>query len=250
MEDPNKIFRVLVKFMNEEYVDSFMNDGLLFMNNIDYFRKYEDADEALRGDEHEGLSASYKPESTTIHIGSHEVMGAVGKIDIRLNHTGDTNIYSMTKISDGKILESGSSGLFLSNNFEKFGNKAVLIGGSNITEFEKRLKAEVLKRKDICVLENENILAKQVEYLDRNEHLPNLSVFNKFSNYSWQHEWRIAFKQNSNAGAYRLNLGSLADIAVVLDTKELISQPLKLIRNLQQVVAAPLRHFVPALDSF
>jgi hypothetical protein len=34
MEDPNKIFRVLIKFMNEKYVDSFVNEGLIFMNNI------------------------------------------------------------------------------------------------------------------------------------------------------------------------------------------------------------------------
>lgn len=232
MEDPYKIFRVLLKFMNEEYIDSFMNDGLLYMNNIDYFRKYDDPDESLRGDEHEGLSASYSPELATIHIGNHEVVGAVGKIDIRLNHTGDTNIYSMTKISDGKILECGVNGLRLSNNFEKFGNKAVLIGGSNITEFEKRLKTEVQKRNDICIFEEAGIIAQQVEYIERNAHLPNLGIFTKFSNYAWQHEWRIAFKQNSNSGAYHLNLGRLSDIAVVLDTKQLVSQPLKLIENL------------------
>lgn len=34
MEDPYKIFRVLIKFMDEKYVDSFLNEGLLFMNNI------------------------------------------------------------------------------------------------------------------------------------------------------------------------------------------------------------------------
>ena len=70
MEDPYKIFRVLIKFMDERYVDSFLNDGLLFMNNIDYFRSYEDADVALRGDVHEGLAATYKAEGLTITLGS------------------------------------------------------------------------------------------------------------------------------------------------------------------------------------
>lgn len=37
MNNPYKKFRFLIKFMDEGNVDSFLNDGLLFMNNIDYF---------------------------------------------------------------------------------------------------------------------------------------------------------------------------------------------------------------------
>ncbi len=232
MEDPNKIHRVLIKFMNDQYVDSFVNEGLLYMNNIDYFRKYEDEDDALRGDIHEGLIASHKPEFSSVYIGNNKLEGLTEKIDVRLNHVGDTNIYSMTKISDGKILEAGANGLYLSKKFEKFGNRAVLIGGSNINEFEARLKSEVSLREEILMFQQENIIARQVEYVDRNEHHPNLTVFNKFESYSWQHEWRIAFKQNRNIGAYCLKLGDLSGISQVFDTKELISQPIKLISNL------------------
>src|SRR5690606_15885408 len=81
----------------------------------------------------------------TITLGDHVVEGAVGKVDLRYNHEGDTNIYSMTKISDGKILEAGDSGLFLSDKFIKFGNRAVVIGGSNIIEFENRLRNALAK---------------------------------------------------------------------------------------------------------
>jgi hypothetical protein len=88
MEDPYKIFRVLIKFMDEKYVDSFLNEGLLFMNNIDFFRSYEDADVALRGDLHEGLAASYKADGLTITFGNHVLEGAVGKVDLRYNHEG------------------------------------------------------------------------------------------------------------------------------------------------------------------
>lgn len=231
MDDPYKIFRVLIKFMDEQYVKSFLNDGLLYMNNINYFRSYEDADVALRGDVHEGLAATYKAEGLTIKFGDHLLEGAVGKVDLRYNHEGDTNIYSMTKISDGKILEAGESGLAISEKFKKFGNRAVIIDGSNITEFENRLKLAISNEPNIYTPREDNVLAKQVSYLSRDEHHGQMDVFDKFTDYSWQHEWRIAFKQKRAPGAYALKIGSLADIARVFETETLISEPLKLVPN-------------------
>ena len=231
MEDPYKIFRVLIKFMDERYADSFLNDGLLFMNNIDYFRGYEDADVALRGDIHEGLAATYKAEDLTITLGDHVVEGVVGKIDLRYNHEGDTNIYSMTKISDGKILEAGNSGLFLSDKFIKFGNRAVAIYGSNIIEFENRLRNALSKDINIYTPREDNVVAKQISYLSREEHHGQMDVFDKFSDYSWQHEWRISFKQKQTVGPYPLKIGNLSDIASVFDTESLIRKPLKLVPN-------------------
>lgn len=231
MEDPYKIFRVLIKFMDERYVDSFLNDGLLFMNNIDYFRNYEDADVALRGDIHEGLASTYKAEGLTITLGDHVVEGAVGKVDLRYNHEGDTNIYSMTKVSDGKILEAGDSGLFLSDSFIKFGNRAVVIGGSNIIEFENRLRNALSKDPNIYTPREDDVLAKQVSYLSREDHHGQMDVFDKFSDYAWQHEWRIAFMQKHAAGPYPLKIGNLSDIASVFETDTLIRDPLKLVPN-------------------
>lgn len=231
MEDPYKTYRVLIKFMDEKYVDSFLNDGLLYMNNIDYFRNYVDEDIALRGDDNEGLAASYIAEGLTITLGDHILKGAVGKVDLRYSHEGDTNIYSMTKISDGKILDAGKSGLLLSEKFSKFGNRAVIIGGSNITEFENRLKQAISNNQNIHTSREDNVLAKQVSYLIREKHHGKMGVFDKFTDYSWQHEWRIAFKQTSASGAYQLKIGSLSDIAQVFETESLIREPLKLVPN-------------------
>ena len=215
--------------MDEKYVDSFLNEGLLFMNNIDFFKNYEDADVALRGDVNEGLAASYKSDEVTITLGEHEIEGAVGKVDLRYHHEGDTNIYSMTKVSDGKILEAGENGLLLPEKFSSFGNRAVLIGGSNIVEFERRLKAAVSNDENIYTPREDGVVAKQISYLDREQHHGQMDAFDKFDDYAWQHEWRIAFKQSKSNGAYPLKIGSLADIAQVFETDSLISQPLKLV---------------------
>ncbi|MFB2710415.1 hypothetical protein ACE1BU_05870 [Aeromonas veronii] len=228
MEDPYKIFRILIKFMDERYLDSFLNDGLLFMNNIHYFRELEDTNVALRGDVHEGLAATYNAESLTITFGDHVAEGAIGKVDIRYNHEDNTNIYSMTRISDGKILEAGNSGFLLSEKFKQFGNRAVVIGGSKIVEFERRLRNAILKDRDIYTLREDKVLAKQVSYISRKEHHGKMDVFNKFSEYSWQHEWRIALKHTKPPGPFQLKIGKLSDIADVFETELLISDPIRL----------------------
>lgn len=235
MEDPHKIFRVLIKLMDEQYVDSFMNDGLLFMNNIGFFRTYEDSDVALRGDVYEGLAVSYKANEIVIHFGDHKVEGAVDKIDLRYHHEDDTNMYSMTKISDGNIIEAGNDGLYLSKKFERFGNSAVIIGGSNIIEFEKRLKQAIASRNDIYTPRQDNVVARQVCYLSRDDHHGQMDVFDKFDEYKWQYEWRIAFKQTSGNGAYPLKIGNLTDIAQVFETGAITKEPLKLVSNNNRV---------------
>ena len=80
MEDPNKIFRVLIKFMDEQHVDSFLKEGLIFMNNINFFKSYEDSDVALRGDVHEGMEGTYKPDEVTITLGGHTLERIEGKV--------------------------------------------------------------------------------------------------------------------------------------------------------------------------
>ena len=51
--------RCLIKFMAPEYVHSFLHEGLLHMNTLEYFRTYEEEDDLLRADCYEGLTASY-----------------------------------------------------------------------------------------------------------------------------------------------------------------------------------------------
>lgn len=227
MVSPENRNRLLIKFMDEQYVHSFVNEGLLFMNNIQYFRAYEDSDPALRGDAHEGLSASFLPENITLEINGHTITDAVGKIDLRQCHQDETNIYSMTIISDQDILSSGESGLLLSSDFVKFGNKAIFIGGSDISEFWRRLKNVIDNDQSIYTLEEDCIVGSKVNYVDRELHHSQLSVFNKFKEYAWQHEWRLALKQSRGIGPLPLKIGNLSDIVHVIDTADLIKEPIR-----------------------
>lgn len=227
-EDRN---RVLIKFMDETHVDSFVNKGLLHMNNIQYFREYEDKDPALRGDLNEGLSASWLPENVVLELNGHIIADAVDKIDIREIHNEETNIYCMTILSDKNIIDAGHDGLHLSSKFIKFGNKAVFIGGSDITEFYRRLKNAINNHPSIYTSEDDSIVGRKVTYLNRSDHHSRLNIYNKFHEYSWQFEWRLALKQKNKKGVLELRIGSLSDIVHVVDTELLINEAIKFQQN-------------------
>ena len=214
--------------MDKKYVHSFLNDGLIYMNNINYFRKLESTDIALRGDPNEGLAASFQAEKMILELNGRTIKDLVGKLDLRIENNDNINIYSMTKISDGKIFEAGDSGLFLSRNFLEFGDRAIAI--TNINEFEKRLKAAMLKAPDIEPLYEDRVIARQVNYLCHNGHHREMDIFSKFDSYSWQYEWRFAFRTRLVKGAYSLRLGNLLDIAHVFETEFLLNNPLKFVQ--------------------
>ena len=228
MVGPEDRNRVLIKFMDEKYVDSFVKGGLLHMNALQYFREHEDS--ALRGDRNEGLSASLLPEYITLELNG-QVIEAVDKIDLRPAHNDEVNLYCMTMISDKDIIDAGKDGLRLSTKFAEFGNKAVFIGGGEITEFFRRLKRAIKNSPCIHPAEDELVVGRKVTYLDRSDYHARMNIFNKFSEYSWQFEWRLALMQKDMKGALQVRIGDLSDIAHVIDTNRLINEPIKFSRN-------------------
>ena len=228
MTNPENRFRLLIKFMPECYVEEFVNNGLLFMNELKYFKEYEDSHPILRGDPNEGLMASYLPDDVIMKFNGEVVTGVTGKVDIWDTYYDDTNLYCVTLISEKDILDFGESGLFLSKNFKHFGNKAVLIVGEEISIFWNRLKTILEKDPNIETLNHEKFIAKTVKYVDRNKHHNTLTPFNKFSEYKWQYEWRIALKKRNNIGPLSIEIGDISDIAHVVDTETLVNGPIQL----------------------
>ncbi|WP_408901178.1 hypothetical protein [Photobacterium piscicola] len=152
----------------------------------------------------------------------------IGKVDINFDCIDNVNIYSMTKISDQDILDAGESGLFLSRDFLKFGNKAIVISNESIEKFEIILKSAIDKNKNIYPVKKGDLIANKVEYVDRDTYHGEIGIYKKFSDYKWQYEWRLAFMQKSNEGPFILKLGSLRELVDVFDTSELIDTAIKL----------------------
>jgi hypothetical protein len=225
--NPRTTVRLYVKFMDERFLDSFVKQGLLYMNSIQYFREYENEDEALRGDRHEGLHATYRAEKTELTIFGKKI-SAKGKIDIRLNHHNETNIYCMTAITDEDLQNCKTEEFYLSEKFKNFGSKAVII--TEPKEFELRIQKAAETCEFIEATELSQRISGLVAYFNRETYHGPLGIFSKFDDYAWQHEWRIAFKQKKKAGAFELYIGDISDITIVSSTHDLLDHPLFLTR--------------------
>ncbi len=195
-----------------------MDEGLLYMNTLKYFRTYEDSDEALRGDEHEGLSASFLPEEIQMTVNGTKIEGIIGKVDSRPLHVDEIKLFCMTALTDD-ILKDG---LVLDPRFSKFGDKAIVIEGQGLVSFFKMLRNSVKDDQSVFAIDSTFKTNGLVEYVDRILHHKELTVFHKFKEYSWQHEFRIAFERSENDGSFPLYIGSLHNIAYVKDTKEML----------------------------
>ena len=89
----------LLKVINEEYLESFINEGQLYMNTIDYFRNLESANPTLRADRSEGLEASYCSDNVTLTVGQKTIKPNNITLDIRNSIDQQANIFCMTVIS-------------------------------------------------------------------------------------------------------------------------------------------------------
>ena len=220
---------LLIKIMKEEYVASFVNEGVLYANTIGFFRSYEDESVAVRGDENEGLSASFQAKNIKLEFAGITAEGLIDTVDLRYDYEDETNIYCMTAISVDDILNAGSYGMFLSKKFKEFGGKAIVIQSEDITEFMRRLKNAIKTDNNICCRLGNKFVTKNIEYVSRSSYHGAMGVFKKFDEYSWQHEWRIVFNHKTTKGPYKLVLGPLHDLVTIVDVDSLIDNPISLV---------------------
>ncbi|WP_408901179.1 hypothetical protein [Photobacterium piscicola] len=61
--------RILIKFMDEQYIDFFLDEGTIYMNTVNYFKNYESNDVAVRADIYEGLAATFNSKEMVISYG-------------------------------------------------------------------------------------------------------------------------------------------------------------------------------------
>ncbi len=227
IDEAKGYFRILMKFMDESHVDSFVHDGLLYMNTIGYFRNYEN--DNIRGDRYEGLEMSLLPRNIIATFGDFVLNDLIDKVDIRRDIVDEINIFCMTKLSDYDLLTAPNGRFYFSDEFKSFGNRVAVICGNDINIFNNRVNKCIQANESISAINENQIIADQVKYVDRNNYHGNMNPFMKFDNYSWQKEWRIALRQRVNSGPFELKIGCLADIAKIWNTDDVINTPVETI---------------------
>jgi len=234
---PKKIGVLFKVFSKKKFKDDFL-DGSLYMNTIDYFRKYEEDLEDNIADRFEALSWWLQPNDAIIELEcngekitlSHKDLAAPSTL--RRYKYDCANIYCMTHLHsrdiDTSCVKSGQEEKLLESYFilppeiENLGKYLVMI-------FEPVSFLDRVKEKSFELAEEiglKTFMAGQVTYYDEKNSSLVLdddfdSVFHKQSKFSHQSEFRLCLiRDNPENERIVLNIGSIRDIAIEMETKD------------------------------
>lgn len=227
---------ILVKVVSrQEYADSLLH-GNLYAKRLSCFRKMESDGE--RGDEFEGASVlnrdglTIRLTPTVVDTGMVEQEVIIREFEhgrppvMRLRYFDHMNVFCMYatdrgfsgKIQDGRI-HNYRRQIKLPQQYIKFGKYAVVI--TNTAEFLKRVENAVKGNKY-------NGFGGHVTYYDPEigttlDPLGIRTVFAKRKRYAYQKEFRIAIDTGTMGDEpITLNVGEMKDIAMLMDTVDLI----------------------------
>lgn len=194
------------KFGSKEFMEDLLNNGTVFLNTVNVFKELDDN---YRGDKDEGVSDIIQAEHALLELQLPPVLGGqtirlnkenglVGPIKISDKDYTNTNIYSLYMIyadesfkADDKVLQFGDYFVMIHDpkEFMNRMNKALDTGGYQYSY-------------------------GPVTYIDKGEYQGSMNIFNKFSEYSYQNEYRYHVINHEDKPII-LKLGNLNDIAML-----------------------------------
>lgn len=185
----------------KEYLTEFVEQGHVYINNVEYFVKHEE--NGYKYDRHE-LASSYHQ-----HLGaSITIAGRKFKIakPFSMRH-GDVNfshIYCLYTISDESIKKTTGNKTFSEELWKDFGEYFVLIHDAE--EFLNRLLSKLEKL-------NFGYRTDNVNYFCPDTYDGPVGAFKKRNIYEYQSEYRVAVSTQIEGPIKDLYIGDLSDIA-------------------------------------
>ncbi|ENT8515866.1 hypothetical protein ACKGJF_002718 [Raoultella ornithinolytica] len=232
-----KIGILLKVFSSEKYKEDFLN-GNLYMNTINYFRKYEEDTKGNIGDKFEALTGWMHPHEFRLEIEFNGVKhkinpdDIVGPIITSMKIHEHANVFCMTHLHShdidmGNIKSEEEYELVkryftLPDDVRNLGEYMVVI--TSPMEFVDRALAE--GKKLLNAKEALDYQSKQVVYYDEAEKsllLDNMrdAPFYKQSLYEHQNEYRLCLtRDNPDDKPYVMHIGNLRDISIEIKTSE------------------------------
>jgi len=211
---------MFLKFGSETDIKDLYENGTIYMNPIDRFRKIED--EELRGDNYEGVNRIWNLPSGEFEIPSIKHKVKYISMHLKENYKNVLgNIYSIYCISSYGF--ASPNDFFIDEKVKRFGSHFLMVKDNPrfLQLIEDKLKLLGLKfHHDF------------VRYYDKKSINGQITLFQKQNEFEWQKEFRI-YVDSALLTPLVFKIGSLKDIAEVYKT-ELIHE-LKLINQCQQL---------------
>ncbi len=209
----NKNYVCFIKFGEKKHMEALYNDGEIYMNTFDYFKKLEKSPDG-RGDPDEYkllhiTGSGFK--DTTIQIKSDCCGLAPTTLDKTalksLSVDGGPREYSHLFCLSAVDIEWARQNKQFVDKKNVAETKDWFVCITNMNEFKNRLFRELEKQ---C----EKIKSNFVEYVDKDNCFILFDCFKKFREYDYQNEWRVAAKFPNTQNSQTIKIGSLADIAM------------------------------------
>lgn len=191
----------MIRFGPFEYVAAFRSRGHMYMNTLTHFRELEK--DELRGDCSEGLSHSRHAkgeEITILETGTKfKISDQIRMHDPNSDYYKIFSFYGITRQNINKFDER----------IKDFGDTAlVILDGMQLID---RIIAEAERIKIPYRIES-------VEYIDREKHNGDMGPFRKYSDLSYQSEFRVAFRMKHKNSLRDFCIGDISDISAMYES--------------------------------
>lgn len=209
---------ILLRFSEKEHLES-LQDGNLLLKPI---KAYKGFDSIGRLDDNEGYTHFYTSKS----IKSVKLMAEGKEIELIISPEATAKIYNpdedvdrLTHITCFSIVEINmlKDGVYdlIDERMKQFGSHVLLI--NEMGEFIDRFVKAAEKHPNISDRQ-----AKPIQYLE-NDYDGVVDIFNKYSNFKWQSEWRCAVRNHIQINKeFILNIGSIRDISHLYSLKDFV----------------------------
>ena len=208
--------KLFLKLGSEENVLDLFNNGTIYMNTIEYFRKVED--EELRGDKYEGVSRVINSLPGTFRIPGIDREFSYIKVHLKESYKEVLgNIYSLYAISS-KGFPNPLDFKFDERNL-RFGTHGVMI--KDLPLFFNKIENELKKN-------NLKFSHGFVDYYDKEEVCREITLFEKPLEFEYQKEFRF-YVENNKIEPIKIQIGSMKDYAEIFKIEDVLE--LKLVPN-------------------
>lgn len=190
-----------LKFMRKRaHAEDFVA-GRLYLNASAYFRECKRADDGRR-DEHEGR-VRFAPESLS-SIDDGDLDFAPSELGERLFAQDQAKLLCLAMLRAEELAPERLTPLM--HDWSRLGQFAVAV-----------LRPREFLQKLLAAVERSGLQAEHgpIRYADEQKDHP---LFTKHSSYAWQREYRLAI-HGARDGHLRLDVGSLADLCVLIEAK-------------------------------
>ena len=204
----------LIKFGQKEHLEEMLNNGTIYCNPIEYFRKLEDSE--LRGDSYEGtFKITNYPPNSKIEITLHNNLDKPIKLKTASLHLREHysnikgNLFCLYCLTSEDFKNINKFKIDLKN--VGFGSHFLLLKDL------KNILPRITNAFDNCEFEYVKGL---VQYYDRRTKNGNVTPFEKPLEYAYQKEFRF-FVNSGMQKPIKLHIGPLNDVAQIFEMSEL-----------------------------